>query len=228
MKQLKELQSRVKAPKNRKNEFSGFDYRNIEDMLLYVKPIASELGCTIVFTDEVINIGKYNYVRATATIANEEGETVSTSAFAREDEEHSGMCFPQLSGSASSYARKYALCGLLSIDSGGADPDTMDNRPKDKDQTHKKQNEASDNAMDDVQEFIRSKWDSADSDMRHLLSAFHTACVVRGNWLSKFGCAKCWTYFYGDYQNGAFKVIERTEPGVNGKKYWTTVKTSRP
>jgi hypothetical protein len=129
MKQLKELQSRVMAPKNLKNGLTGSDYSDVEEMFLNVKSIVSELGCMVVFADEVVNIGKYNYVKATVTITNDDGESVSTHAFAKEDEDRAGMSNPQMSYSASVCARQCALCGLLSVDIGGFS-DGLDNRPK--------------------------------------------------------------------------------------------------
>ena len=128
MKELQEIQERFRAPKDQYNEFGGFQFRNVERMLAVLKPLLSELECTLVFNDEVVCVGGKNYNKCTATLTNSEGESVSTTAFAREDEDRAGMCAPQMTGSAITYCRKYTLGGLLLADSGEADPDSMDNR----------------------------------------------------------------------------------------------------
>lgn len=124
MKELIDLQQRMKSPKSEYNKFGNFNYRNLEQMLTTLKPILKDYGCTVVFTDDIVCVGNKNYVKATVTISNGT-ENVSAVAFAQEGV-HKGMSEPQFTGTASSYARKYALCGLLAIDDN-KDPDELDN-----------------------------------------------------------------------------------------------------
>ena len=114
---LMEIQHKLKAPKNQKNNFGGYAYRSCEDILEAVKPLLYEQKCTLCVADEVISVVDSVYVQATATITDTEtGEQVSSSAYAREQESAKGMTAPQITGSCSSYARKYALNGLFCID----------------------------------------------------------------------------------------------------------------
>ena len=124
---LQEIQTALKAPKNQYNKFGGYKYRSCEDILEAVKPLLQEKGCALTLTDEVTPVGGRVYVKATATLKTPEGD-VSVCAWAREAEERKGMDPAQVTGAASSYARKYALNGLFAIDDAGSqDPDTQDN-----------------------------------------------------------------------------------------------------
>lgn len=120
MKELNIIQTQLKAPKG--NEAKGqsgrtlYRYRSCEDILEAVKDLLKEQKCILTITDEVILVANRIYIKATATITNEKGDSVSTSAFAREPETLSSMNPSQVTGAASSYARKYALNGLLAID----------------------------------------------------------------------------------------------------------------
>lgn len=116
---LTEIQQKLKAPKNQYNSFGGYNYRNCEDILEAVKPL---LGASVLtLSDSIINVGDRYYVEATATFID--GDLVtSTNAFARETDVKKGMDPAQITGSASSYARKYALNGLFLIDDT-KDPD---------------------------------------------------------------------------------------------------------
>lgn len=123
MKELQEIQSLLKAPKNQFNKFGKFNYRSCEDILEAVKPLLVQYKCILILNDDVANIGDRYYVKATATIRSEKGEECSATAYAREADDKSGMDAAQITGSASSYARKYALNGLFCIDDN-KDPDT--------------------------------------------------------------------------------------------------------
>jgi hypothetical protein len=115
MKTLAEIQAAVKAPKGNFNSFGKYKYRSAEDILEAVKPVINPHGFHVTIYDEIVLIGDRFYVKATAEISN--GENAYTSvAFAREEEIVKGMSAPQVTGSASSYARKYALSGLLALD----------------------------------------------------------------------------------------------------------------
>ena len=114
---LKEIQKKLKAPKNQKNTFGGYKYRSCEDILEAVKPLLYEHNCTLTINDDMIPIIDSVYVKASATLTDcESGEQVTATAYAREQETAKGMTAPQITGSCSSYARKYALNGLFCID----------------------------------------------------------------------------------------------------------------
>ena len=116
-KKLIEVQSKLKAPKNQYNSFGKYSYRNCEDILEALKPILKEVGATIIISDEVVSVNERYYVKATVKfIDTETGEAVEASANAREEDNKKGMDSSQLTGSTSSYARKYALNGLFAID----------------------------------------------------------------------------------------------------------------
>lgn len=155
MKQLQVIQAGLKAPKNNRNSFGNYKYRKAEDILSAVKPL---LGCcTITLTDDVVLIpckedrvvklktdqgrgvpplieyrtlhveGRY-FLKATATIGDG-NESASATGWAEIDS-HEGMSREQCLGAASSYARKYALCGLFGIDDSSDDPDAINNQPR--------------------------------------------------------------------------------------------------
>ncbi len=127
MKELIEIQNKLLAPKSRYNKFGGFYYRSCEDILDAVKPLLKELGCTLNISDEIEFKGARYYVKATARLTNDKGQTEQSTAYAREEETKKGMDGSQLTGVASSYARKYALNGLFCIDDT-KDADTDENR----------------------------------------------------------------------------------------------------
>lgn len=114
---LKEIQTMLKAPKNLYNKYGGFYYRNAECIYEAVKPLLSQFNMTLVIVDSVQAVGTKNYVKATAYLTDcETGEQLFTCAFAREAETKKGMDDSQITGTASSYARKYALNGLFLLD----------------------------------------------------------------------------------------------------------------
>ena len=125
---LVDIQSRLNAPKSKRNSFGNYNYRSCEDILEAVKPLLKDNGCVITITDEIIEVGNRIYVKATATISDGPGSITST-AFAREEEGKKGMDAAQVTGSASSYARKYSLNGLLAIDDN-KDPDATNTHGK--------------------------------------------------------------------------------------------------
>lgn len=131
MKELFEIQQRLVATKTNHNEFSNFNYRSLEDILQKAKPLLKELECVIKLTDEIVMLGDRFYVKSMALLENADGMQESAIGWAREPEEIKGMSAPQVSGTASSYARKYALASLLAIDDN-KDIDSMDNRTENK------------------------------------------------------------------------------------------------
>ena len=117
MKKLINIQTELKAPKNQFNKFGNYRYRSCEDILEAVKPLLSKYGCWLTVNDDIIEIGGRVYVKASAKIHDvESGEEVINTAYARETESKKGMDESQITGAASSYARKYALNGLFLID----------------------------------------------------------------------------------------------------------------
>jgi hypothetical protein len=116
MKELVNIQSELKAPKGQFNSFGKYKYRSCEDVLEALKPLLKENECFLNMSDEIVLIGDRYYIKATATITNNSGTSLSVSAFAREEESKKGMDASQLTGATSSYARKYALNGLFAID----------------------------------------------------------------------------------------------------------------
>lgn len=114
-KALGEIQYKLKAPKGQTNSFGHYNYRSCEDILEAVKPLLHEAGLTLTLSDDVIAVGSRVYVKATATITDGT-DTISNTAFAREAGSKKGMDDSQVTGTASSYARKYALNGLFCID----------------------------------------------------------------------------------------------------------------
>lgn len=120
---LSHIQVELKAPKNLYNSFGKYKYRNAESILEAAKPLCAKHGCTLTVSDEVILIGSRYYIKATATVQDKDGNAASATALAREDETKKGMDGAQITGTSSSYARKYALNGLFCIDDT-KDPDS--------------------------------------------------------------------------------------------------------
>ena len=133
IKKLIEIQSALKAPKGQKNTFGNYSYRSAEDILNAVKPLLSQHELAILIADEIVMIGERIYVKATARLLDADNNSLTTTAYARETLTKKGMDESQITGSASSYARKYALNGMFAIDDT-KDADTMDNKT-----THRKQ-----------------------------------------------------------------------------------------
>ena len=132
MEKLAKIQKELNAPKNQRNNFGGYNYRSAEDILEAVKPLLD--GAVLLLTDELVLIGERYYVKASAFFEDGDFQRITT-AYAREPETKKGMDESQITGTASSYARKYALNGLFCIDDAkDADTDEhkkeIDNTPK--------------------------------------------------------------------------------------------------
>ncbi len=119
---LAEIQGELRAPKDSHNQFGGYKYRSAESILEALKPLLVDRNMAIVMADEIVEVAGRVYVRATATLLAGVQST-SAVAWAREPEARKGMDAAQVTGASSSYARKYALQGLLAIDDG-RDPDS--------------------------------------------------------------------------------------------------------
>jgi hypothetical protein len=117
------LQHQTKVTKDQYNQFGKYSYRKTEDILAEIKPICAELGLFVTLHDSVELVGDRYYLVAVATISDGE-KAVSSKAYAREDDKQAGMAAPQVTGSSSSYARKYALSGLLGLDDEKDSDDT--------------------------------------------------------------------------------------------------------
>ncbi len=116
MEELIKIQAELNAPKNLFNKFGNYKYRSCETIVEALKPLLSKYDCFLVINDDIVNIGDRFYVKAIATLSNSKGVSISTTAFAREEESKKGMDGSQLTGATSSYARKYALNGMFAID----------------------------------------------------------------------------------------------------------------
>ena len=123
---LNYIQVNLKAPKNMHNNFGNYKYRNLEGIFEGLKPLLEETGCVITITDSMELVGDRYYIVATASLKKGD-EVISCEGWARESEDKKGMDTSQITGSTSSYARKYAMNGLFAIDDV-RDADGMDNR----------------------------------------------------------------------------------------------------
>lgn len=121
------IQQQLSAPKTKSNDHGHYKYRSMEDILEAVKPLLSQVNCTILLNDEIQEAGGKLYIKASAKLTDGK-EMVICTAYAREAERLAGMSEPQITGASSSYARKYALCGLLAID----DNKDLDSLPPEK------------------------------------------------------------------------------------------------
>ena len=117
---LLQIQSNLQVPKGRENSFGGFFYRSCEDIMAAVKPLLDEVGATLTISDSIEIVGKGDlarfYVKATAVLTAADGKFWTATAYAREPVMKKGMDEAQITGTASSYARKYALSGLFLLD----------------------------------------------------------------------------------------------------------------
>jgi hypothetical protein len=115
---LVKIQAELKAPKNQVNSFGKYKYRSAEDIIEAVKPILYKYETALLISDEVVQVADRIYIKATAMLIDETNQEipVKVCGWAREEEIKKGMDAAQITGSASSYARKYALNGLFAID----------------------------------------------------------------------------------------------------------------
>lgn len=134
---LTDIQVNLKAPKSQYNDFGKYKYRNCEDILEALKPLLTKHNVSLTISDEIVLIGARYYIKATTFLRQDNTVLGSTSAYAREAETRKGMDDSQITGSASSYARKYALNGLFAIDdtkdadsNGKPEPEKKKETPK--------------------------------------------------------------------------------------------------
>jgi len=179
---LLNIQAELKAPKNQYNSFGKYNYRSCEDILEGLKPLLIKYKVTLIIDDEIVQIGDRYYVKATATLIDVEGEGreyINSTAFAREDEKKTGMDLSQLTGSTSSYARKYALSGLFAIDDT-KDSDATNNHRKNQGQAPADENKkaiednslASDKQLNLIYKLVKEKNYSSESMAKYISEAF--------------------------------------------------------
>lgn len=149
LEKLSNIQIELKAPKNQFNKFGGYKYRNCEDILEAVKPICHKNRTSLTLDDELVLLGDRYYIRAVAKLYDWDSEiTITTSALARETSSKKGMDESQITGSASSYARKYALNGLFNID----DTKDMDTNELSEETKNRKQQSSKNTKKDDTKD----------------------------------------------------------------------------
>lgn len=147
---LLSVQTELKAPKGQYNSFGKYKYRSCEDILEAVKPILAKYKASITVSDELVQIGNRIYVKSTARFIDAEvaAPSIDNTAFAREPDTKKGMDESQITGTASSYARKYALNGLLLIDDT-KDADTDENRNEREGRAKKQEQKKQDAPVED-------------------------------------------------------------------------------
>lgn len=129
---LNKIQLELKAPKNKRNAFGGYDYRDLSGILEAVKPLLEKYKCAIMISDDVVTKEDRTYIEAVAILVDcEDGTMCQCKGYAREQDSKKGMDDAQLTGACSSYARKYACNGLFAIDDS-RDLDSMDNTKEEK------------------------------------------------------------------------------------------------
>lgn len=213
MKELFEIQQRLVSNKANFNEFGKFNYRSLENILADVKPLLNELKCTITFTDDMVLMGERYYVKSTVTLENESGEKKEAVAFAREDASRPGMSESQVTGTASSYARKYAICSLLAINEE-QDPDGMDNnipRVAKKHTAQVPQNTQTDaldyvveTEMDKLKKFYQTKFRTMGPDEQKIFTEFkdfYKNKIDKSGWKGNFDVDNLWLRWRNNNMN---------------------------
>jgi hypothetical protein len=151
---LNKVQTELVATKNQFNAFGKYAYRSCEDILEGVKPHLKAHKCVIVISDSIEMVGDRIYIKATAKFVEcETGDAVECTALAREELSKAGMALPQVTGSSSSYARKYALNGLLLVDDS-KDADTMDNSKEEAPQQKQYEDDPNKEWLDDITQLV--------------------------------------------------------------------------
>lgn len=162
------VQGELKAPKNQRNSFGNYNYRSAEDILEAVKPLLQKYSLLLYIEDKIVMIGDRYYVQATANISDG-SESLSVTAFAREEDQKKGQDSSQITGSTSSYARKYALNGLFCIDDT-KDSDATNTHGKDSAKASPPKKSELDSDMNQAKEAI-SKCKST-ADLTEVWNAF--------------------------------------------------------
>lgn len=171
------IQEKISVPKNNVNDFGKYKYRSCEDILAAVKPFLKETGTVLTLDDEVVLINERYYIKATATLVSVEDEkldTITNWAYAREEESKKGLDASQITGSCSSYARKYALAGLFLLDSE-KDADARDNRePEERPTEERPTEEAMAKKITGTQlKTLKTKCETDNVDEAYICKSFH-------------------------------------------------------
>lgn len=171
---LSEVQNELKAPKSQKNTFGNYKYRSCEDILEALKPILKKNRLSLVIDDTLENIGDRYYVKATAILFDLDSDNkISNNAYAREEETKKGMDGSQITGTASSYARKYALNGLFNIDdTKDADTDEYGKTTKNKSNNQFENATNDDNDETKIEAEFNSKLVESESDLDKILEYY--------------------------------------------------------
>lgn len=171
---LLKIQAELKAPKGQYNKFGNFNYRSCEDILEAVKPLMQKHNCVLRISDVLKQIGNRYYIEATATLTDiEDNTSIANTAYAREEESKKGMDGSQITGTSSSYARKYALNGLFCID---------DTKDTDTDEFTKITNGGDSDKEQEkrLEEKINKLAEARKCDKSKVVDAVNKACGVNG------------------------------------------------
>ena len=181
LEKLFKIQQELKVPKNQRNTFGNYNFRNCEDIMEASKPICEKHNSLLTCGDKVNQIGERYYVEATATLYDlDSGESISVTASAREEDTKKGMDASQITGASSSYARKYALNGLLQLDDN-KDADTNEYQKQQKSQTTSKpqqQNKLISDAQKKLINTLLSQTEDRDKIKQELYKEFNITTIV--------------------------------------------------
>lgn len=186
------IQQNLKAPKNQYNQFGNFHYRSCEDIQEAVKPLLAEVKAILLVGDEIMQIGSRFYIKATVAIQDTESQdSINNTAYARESEEKPKMDAAQVTGSCSSYARKYALNGLFCIDDS-KDPDSQSGQPKGKQDTQQRTGAAAGRASAADISMLQKEAERTGTSLQQVCERYKVRSV---NELSKEQCARAMSAF---------------------------------
>lgn len=212
---LIEIQAELKAPKSQFNKFGGYNYRNCEDILEAVKPLCAKHEIVPLLSDEIVMIGDRFYIKATAKVTDGK-EEIATTAFARESKDKKGMDESQITGSASSYARKYALNGLFCIDDT-KDADFMDNSQSNKQQQPKPQQqppkEAHVKGYDEFLALQKSKKVPPAEITKYIAAEFKKPRLAMLDAFEMVAALE-WLKKYGEEENKGFTLYDNDEQAM--------------
>lgn len=167
MEALKKIQAELKAPKNQRNKFGNYNYRSAEDILEALKPLLTANDAELTISDDIISVGNRVYVKATCRFTDKDGTTEVT-AFAREPDSKKGLDEPQITGTASSYARKYALNGLFLIDDT-KDADTNEYQQQTRNEPPPAETMITANQVNDITNLVQQ----TGADSKKILEYYH-------------------------------------------------------
>ena len=183
-KKLLTIQQKLKAPKNQHNSFGKYNYRSCEDILEAVKPLLAEVSCVLTMSDQVLYIGERYYIQAIATLTDvESGETKSSTGYAREEAEKKGMDGSQITGAASSYARKYCLNALFLID---------DNKDADTNEAREQMENAPEKLPTAKVNSLLKKCEKEDVPVEYICKAYKVKSLYQLTEKQYLNCVECW------------------------------------